>query len=185
MLQNSTQPIKLLLLKVAAGNENAFTELFKYYDSQLNGFVLNITKSPTLAEEIVQDVFLKIWQNRTSLTEVDSFKAYLFVIARNYTFDCLKQINRKKKREKEWANTLVNHSLTEPIESSTYNSHEKIDRIIKRLPPRQKKIYTLRSEGMKQAEIAQNLNISTETVKKHTYLAMRFLKDQLKAIVEN
>lgn len=185
MLQNSTQAMKLILLKVSEGNENAFEELFKYYDSQLHGYILSITKSPTLAEEIVQDVFLKIWLNRASLTEIDSFKPYLFVIARNYTFDCLKRINRKKKREKEWANSIINHSLNEPGESSTYNSHEKIDRIIKLLPPRQKTIYILRREGMKQAEIAQNLNISTETVKKHTHLALRFLKDKLKGSVEN
>jgi len=185
MLQNSTQNIKLLLLKVAEGDENAFEKLFKYYSSKLKDYILIITKSSVLTEEIVQDVFLKIWLNRTFLTKIDSFKSYLFVIARNYTFDCLKQINRKKKQEKEWVNTIINHSLNELIESLTDNSHERIDTAIKLLPPQQKKIYALRIKGMKQAEIAQNLNISTETVKKHTYLATRFLKNRLKASVEN
>jgi len=180
MLQNSIQNMKLLQLKVAEGNESAFAELFKYYGSQLNGYILNITKSPPLTEEMVQDVFLKIWLNRTSLTEVDSFKSYLFVIARNYTFDCLKQINRKKKYEKEWITIVSNDHQNRLAETPTEKSYKKIEEAVKLLPPRQKKIYNLRAQGIKQAEIAEGLNISVETVKKHMFLAMRFLKNQIK-----
>jgi RNA polymerase sigma-70 factor (ECF subfamily) len=180
MQENQLQNLNLLIMKVASGDENAFEALFKFYDSQLNAYIMTITKSQPLTEEMVQDVFLKIWLNRESLTEIDSFRSYLFVMARNHTFDCLKQIKRKKKRENEWANAMINHSLNEPIEPPTNKSHEKIDQVIRLLPPRQKKVYNLRTGGMKQIEIAQELNISVGTVKKHMTLAMRFLKSQLK-----
>src|SRR5665647_901695 len=118
MQENCLQNLNLLLMQVASGYENAFEALFKFYDSQLNAYIMTITKSQPLTEEIVQDVFLKIWLNRESLTEIDSFKSYLFVIARNHTFDCLKQIKRKQKREKEWIDMVINDSLNAPIESS-------------------------------------------------------------------
>lgn len=179
MLRNSTQNIKSLLLKVAEGNENAFGQLFKTYDNQLNGYILSITKSPPLTEEMVQDVFLKIWMNRSSLTEIESFKSYLFIIARNHTFDCLKQISRKKKREKEWINTFINHTSIETPESLIDRSPDKIEEAVKSLPCQQKKIYLLRNKGLKQMEIARKLDISVETVKKHSMLAKRFLKKRL------
>src|SRR4051794_31123528 len=98
----STNSIKIMLLKVAEGDENAFAALFKIYYNQLGEFIMRITESKPLTQEIVQDVFLKIWINRSSLAELDSFKAYLLVVARNHAFNCLKQIAREKSQKKEW-----------------------------------------------------------------------------------
>ena len=179
MFQNSTQNTKSLLQKVAEGNENAFEKLFKTYDSQVNDYILGIIKSVPLAQEMVQDVFLKIWTNRRTLTEIGSFQSYLFIIARNHTLDCLKQINRKKKRENEWMNMTINHHTHDYCEVATDQSYEKVQQAVSLLPPQQKKIYALRRSGMKQSEIAQELSLSVETVKKHTMLAVRFLKNQL------
>ena len=185
MVHSSQQNINLLLLKVAEGNENAFCQLFKTYDSQLNGYIMSMTRSEPLTQEMVQDVFLKIWMNRHSLKEIYSFKSYLFVIARNHTFDTLKQIKRKRKREKEWMNNMVNQTLNDHAETAIDKSYEKIQDAVKLLPPQQKKIYSLKREGMKQADIAQELNISVETVKKHMLLAMRFLKSQIRPNIQS
>jgi len=180
MQQDHVQNLKLLLLQISSGDEDAFEALFKLYGSQLNAYIMTISRSEPLTEEMVQDVFLKIWLNRKSLTEIDSFKSYLFVIAKNYTFDCLKKIKRKQKREKEWIDMVINDSLVAPAECLDEVSYQKIDQAVKLLPTKQKKIYLLRRDGTKQAEIAKELNISTETVKKHLFLAKRFLKDQIK-----
>ena len=98
---------KELFYKVAAGDENAFTELFKNYYNQLGGFITRLTESETLTQEIVQDVFLKIWINRTALAEIDCFKAYLQVVAKNHAFNCLKQIATENSHKKEWVNTVL------------------------------------------------------------------------------
>jgi RNA polymerase sigma-70 factor (ECF subfamily) len=181
MPDNLTPNTNLLLDEVAKGNESAFGELFNAYDIPLNVYILKITKSEPLTRELVQDVFLKIWMNRSSLTQIECFRSYLFVIARNLTFDCLKQINRRKKREKEWINIAINHPSNQITESTTNISHEKIEAAVKLLPPQQKKVYVFKKNGMKGTEIAKELNISEGTVKKHMVLAMRFLKNHIRA----
>lgn len=173
--------MKILLLKVAEGDESAFGQLFKTYYTQLGGFIMRITESEPLTQEIVQDVFLKIWINRSSLAELSSFKAYLLVVARNHAFNCLKQIAREKSREKEWVKTVLQQASNNVEETTTIDTGNLIDEAVELLPPRQKKVYTLsRQDGMKQEEIARELNISLETVKKHMVLALRFLKNYLR-----
>ena len=85
---------------MVAGDENAFAKLFKNYYNQLGGFIMRLTESEALTQEIVQDVFLKIWINRAAPAEIDCFKAYLQVVAKNYAFNCLKQIARENSHKK-------------------------------------------------------------------------------------
>lgn len=177
----STNNLKVLLLKVAEGDEKAFSQLFKTYYNQLGDFIMRITESEPLTQEIVQDVFLKIWTNRISLIEVDCFKAYLLVVARNHAFNCLKQIARERSRNKEWVKTVLHQASINVDDNTIINTEDLVDEAVELLPPQQKKVYTLsRRYGMKQIEIATELNISLETVKKHMVLALRFLKNHLR-----
>ncbi len=181
MADHMISNLKIILLKVAEGDENAFGVLFKAYYNQLGEFVMRITESEPLTQEIVQDVFLKIWINRNSLSEVNSFKAYLLVVARNHTFNCLKQIAREKHHKNEWLKTEVQNASNNVDESDENYTEGLIDEAIELLPPQQKKVYILsRREGKKQIEIASEMNISLETVKKHMVLALRFLKTYLR-----
>jgi len=174
----------VILLKVAEGNENAFRQLFKIYYNQLCGFIMRITESELLTQEIAQDVFMKIWINRSSLANLDCFKAYLFVVARNHAFNCLKQIAREKIRKKEWVNTVLHHAVNNAWETDSIDTGQLIDEAVELLPPQQKKVYTLsRREGIRQEQIARELNISLETVKKHMVLALRFLKNHLRTYI--
>ena len=171
----------MLLSEVAKGNENAFTLLFKNYHNLLAAFIIRITESEQLTQEIVQDVFLKIWINRGSLAELNCFKAYLFVVARNHTFNCLKQIAREKNRKKEWINTVLHQVTNSAEEPAAIDTGKLMDDAIELLPLQQKKVYILsRRDGIRQQEIARELNISHETVKKHMVLALRFLKNHLR-----
>jgi RNA polymerase sigma-70 factor (family 1) len=170
-----------ILLKVAAGNENAFAQLFKNHYHLLGNFIMHITESEILTQEIVQDVFLKIWLNRSSLKEIDCFKAYLMVVARNHTFNCLKQIARENNRKKEWVNSVLRLASDENEKGDTIDSGQLIEEGVALLPPQQQKVYILsRIDGLKHQQIASELNISLETVKKHMVLALRFLKNHLR-----
>jgi RNA polymerase sigma-70 factor (ECF subfamily) len=179
---HSINDVKGLLLRVSEGDEYAFAQLFKTHYNQLGDYIMRITESKQLTQEIVQDVFLKIWINRRSLATIDCFKAYLMVVARNHAFNCLKQIAREKSRRKEWANSVLHLALNNTAETALTDSRQLIDEAIELLPPRQKNVYLLsRREGISQEAIAQKLNISHETVKKHMVLALRFLKNHLRA----
>lgn len=85
-----------LLMQVASGDEHAFRQLFMMHHQQLGEHMLRITNSIELAEEVVQDVFLKIWFTRESLGRVDNFKAYLFVISKNHALNCLKKLAKER-----------------------------------------------------------------------------------------
>jgi RNA polymerase sigma-70 factor (ECF subfamily) len=178
---HSTNDVKALLLRVCEGDEEAFSQLFKSHYNQLGDFILRITESHQLTQEIVQDVFLKIWMNRSALAGVQCFKAYLMVLARNHAFNCLKQIAREKNRQKEWEITVLQQALAGTDETPTVDTGKLIEEAVELLPPRQKNVYLLsRHEGVSQEAIAQRLNISHETVKKHMVLALRFLKNHLR-----
>ncbi len=182
MSSHTTTNEKLLLLKVAAGDENAFGQLFQIYYNHLGEFIMRITESEPLTQEIVQDVFLKIWLNRSSLSEMTCFKAYLLVVARNHAFNCLKQIAREQRRKKEWVNAVLYHAVESVNDNNDIDTCMLIDEAVELLPSQQKKVYTLsRTKGIRHDEIARQLNISHQTVKKHMVLALRFLKNHLRS----
>jgi RNA polymerase sigma-70 factor (ECF subfamily) len=167
LFQPSINREKILLSKVAEGDEHAFAELFKNYYNLLGTFIMRLTESAPLTQEIVQDVFVKIWVNRSVLADVECFKAYLIVVARNHAFNSLKQIAREKSRQKEWVDSVLRLAANAPDEADTIHTNDLIEKAIDLLPPQQKKVYLLsRRDGMRQDEIAKQLDISLETVKK-------------------
>lgn len=170
---------KLLLLQTAIGDEQAFTQIFNAYHQQLGAFILRFTDSHELTQEIVQDVFMKIWTNRSVLKDIDSFKAYLIVIARNHAYNLLKTQARESRKKKEYLKINV-ETITVNEESNNWKEQhlQLIEEAIAKLPRQQQKIYQLsRNQGMKYEEIAATLGISFETVKKHMHLALRSIKN--------
>ncbi|WP_423146004.1 RNA polymerase sigma-70 factor [Rubrolithibacter danxiaensis] len=160
---------KELLKRVAAGSEQGFEELFNCYHQRLGAYIFRLTDSMEMAEELVQDVFLKLWLNRETLTGVENFKAFLFTVSKNHTLNCLKKIVRERMLQKEWEeNNNENEVFSEELSTSLYLLEEAIDR----LPPQQKTVYLLsRHERLKYAEIASRLQLSKETVKSYLKIA--------------
>lgn len=148
----------------------AFKQLFLKYHQQLGTHIFRITNSRDLAEEIVQDVFLKIWMSREVLAGIHNFKAYLFVISKNHTLNCL----RKLSRERHHLNTCEeNYMMSLSAESDDSNIyHSILDEAIDRLPPQQQRVYLLsRHERLRYVEVANRMNISHESVKKYLSIA--------------
>ena len=155
-----------LLLRVAGGDEHAFSELFNTHHQLLGTHIYRITGSAELAEEVVQDVFLKIWLSRESLAAVQHFRAYLFVISKNHALNCLRKLAKERLRQKtieENAMVLI------PEENSGLDAYYSLlDEAIDHLPPQQQKVYLLsRHKRLKYDEIANQMGISRETVKKY------------------
>nr|WP_294782369.1 RNA polymerase sigma-70 factor [uncultured Flavobacterium sp.] len=179
MTLNSTSNEKIILYELSQGSEVAFTKLYNQYKNNVYAVALKITKSKILAEETVQNVFLKIWQNHHSLAEIESIENYLFIIARNQIFDMLKKTARDTA-----SLTAVNSDNTFSVEADSSVQDDQyshiLNRIVEQLPPQQKKIYKMaRQEGLSHQEIAENLGLATDTVKKHMAQALKFIRQKI------
>lgn len=166
--------------RLKAGDSAAFEALFDKYYPRLYYFALRYMKQSIDAEEIVQDIFVKIWEHRERLDEMLSFNSYLFTIARNTIFN----INRKSLNEQAYRNYLkhfldTTHNKTETeVIYNDLKSH--IDEIVDKFPKKRKKIFLLsREKGLSYKEIATQLNISEKTVEAHIYLALKTIKKSI------
>ena len=161
---------KALLLQIASGDEGAFSRLFRLYHQLLGTYILRLTKSRELTEDIVQDVFMKIWLNRQDLVDVRDFRAFLFVASKNHALNCL-----KKKAKEQSVVTGLDENVDVPMLADTILEDEYyllIDEAIDQLSPQQQKVFLMsRHERLKYTEIAQQLNLSRETVKKYLQLS--------------
>lgn len=153
---------------IAKGDEKAFTDFFVHYSGPVHAFILKHSGDKDLADDILQDIFTKIWLTRESLEEVKNSSAYLFTIARNHVVNLIKQKIRDRKRNLEWHTLHAETFPSEPIEPLL----TVIDKAIEQLPERQRETWLLsRKEGKKYAEIAEALGVSRETVKTNLQLA--------------
>jgi RNA polymerase sigma-70 factor (ECF subfamily) len=161
-----------LFSRIANGDESAFRVLFHHWQPLLASYIYKITESKEHTEEIIQDVFLKIWMARETLSEIHSFKHYLFVVGRNRSFDVMKKLLREEKLKKLAGYEMDKKDKTTEEEEFDVMASNLIDQAIDSLPPRRKEVYLLsRHERLTYQEIADRLNISKESVKTHLKLA--------------
>ncbi len=173
-----------LLEKISKNDTIAFCQLFDLYSPKVNAFAVKLTHNPVIAEEIVQDVFMKIWIKRETLTNVDNISAYLFTIVRNNAFNVLKRIALEEKAKKILAKELPRFHQETEEGIQQQESQQILNQAIDRLPPQQRLVYSLcYQEGLKYEEVAQRLNISRLTVKAHMQHALRNIKSHLSSLL--
>jgi RNA polymerase sigma-70 factor (family 1) len=161
---------KELLQRIECGDERAFRMLFDQYHHKLGAYIYKLVKSEELAQEVVHDVFLKIWTNRASLGEINHFQAYLFVISKNHALNCLKKLAAEKSLMTSLDEWNYEIQSDETIEEG--DRYQLMDQAIDRLPKQQKTVYLLsRHERLQYAEIARRLGISQKTVKKYLQIS--------------
>ncbi len=169
-----------LLASLAKGDEAAFRTLFEQHWDNIYGVAFAFTKSPVMAEEIVQDIFIKIWLKREELPLLKNFSDYLFIIARNHIISLL----RKKTNEQPFTDHLLNYfseiGNTPEDQFLCRETESLVHRAIEQLPPQQHQVYCMsREQGLNQEEIATRLNISIHTVKSHMNKALQFIRHYL------
>ncbi|HEY4290962.1 MAG TPA: RNA polymerase sigma-70 factor [Puia sp.] len=172
---------KDLLRMVAAGDEKAFGLLFHQHWDHIYTVALSITRSVTTSEDLVQDIFLKIWLNRSQLTSIEHFDNYLFIVARNAIYTSLRQTGIKESllQKLEDPGTA---SWTPEEELLAKESGRLIHQAVGQLSPQQQEVYRLSREGgLKYEQIAQQLGISKSTVRNHMVKALQNIREYLQA----
>lgn len=170
---NETDLFKL----IAAGDELAFRQVFDAYHSRLAVFIFRLTKSESVAAELVQDIFVKLWVNRGKLGNVSHPQAYIFTMASNRTMDHLRKMSTESKfRADAWKQIAFSHNNTDE-NIMARESQQLIDRAVVQLSPQKQKIFRLsRYEGLNHEEIAMHLQLSKSTVKNHLVETLRHIR---------
>lgn len=168
-----------LVSLLRAGSQFAFEKLFEKYSQNLFRFSFSYLKSEADSEEIVQNVFLKIWENRQKLKDETSFKSYLFTIA----FNAMRKDFNKKAKENKYKTELLEFLASENPMLETNPDFEiyvlKLEQLIEQMPDRRKEIFLKRKkDGKSVREIAISMDISPKTVENQITEAMNYLKKE-------
>ncbi|MBS1664168.1 MAG: sigma-70 family RNA polymerase sigma factor [Bacteroidetes bacterium] len=162
-----------LLYRVAEGDQHAFELLFRAYRKGIYTAALRMTQSVAVSEEIVQDVFLKIWMKREGLREVEQFSAWSFTIAQNAIYSAMRKRYKEEAREREMRAAAP--SDLGGVENPEYQTL--LEEAVEHLPSKQKDTYILiKQEGLKRQQAASILKVSAETVKSNLEHAIRNIK---------
>lgn len=172
-----------ILIELRKGDHAAFEKIFERYSKQLYQFSLSYLKSEEAAEDIVQEVFIKIWKNRGELKTDTSFQSYLFTIALNSVRKYFNQLSRQN----ELKHDILAESFGLKSDFDDRYDYEilldKLGDLIEQMPEKRREVFLKKKiEEKSQKEIAEELNITTKTVEYHITEAMRFLKDEFKKL---
>ena len=168
-------PDHILIQKIRQGNKLAFDSLFFKYYKPLYRFACNFCNSSSIAEESVQNSFIKIWKNSKNLNSDDEIGKLLFTYTRNEIIDEIRKINTRKKFENAVTPEILTNDKAEPTDH--YKIKAILESAIDQLPKKAKEIFRLaKQEGLSVKEIAQYLNISTKTVENQLTIAYKKMR---------
>ncbi len=177
-------PIESKILKeFKKGDHSAFEKIFERYSKQLFQFSLSYLKSEEAAEDIVQEVFIKIWNNRSEIKTDTSFQSYLFTITLN---SVRKYFNQQSRLNELKHDILFDSSGLKPDfdDNSNYQFMlDKLEELIRQMPEKRREVFIKKKiEEKSLKEISEELSISTKTVEYHITEAMRFLKSEFEKL---
>jgi RNA polymerase sigma-70 factor (family 1) len=167
---------KVLLAEIATGDEQAFKKLFDLYKERFYSVTLKMTRSDEVAEDIVQDVFMNIWNKRERLADINNPSSYFFTAVYRRIYHHYRKIAQEKKL------LQVAPSIKESVNTTdemvlAHESNKLISQAISKLPPQQQRVFKLsKQEGLSREDVARQLQISPNTVKNHLADALKFIR---------
>lgn len=169
---------KELLLLLKQGHVAAFDEIYKLYSSRLFGNIYKMVKSESTAREILQEVFIKVWNNRAGIDLKRSFRSYIFRIAENNVYDFFRKAAKDKKMQ---ATLLI--MATEYYEHTEElllrkENNEMVHKAINSLSPQRQQVFRLcKLEGKSYAEVSRELGIAVSTISDHIVKANKAVRE--------
>ena len=172
---------KKLLALISKGDQKAFQSIFTSYYEQLFNYILSIVKSKQVAEELVMDVFLKIWLGKEIIPRIEKFNAFIFRVAHNKSIDFLRSVARDPKfQDLLWEQIQLSNNTPADSIMMVREYEAKLREAVSLLSPQKKKIYQMsRDENMTHDDIAVQLNLSRHTINNHIVEAQRFIRTYL------
>lgn len=171
-----------ILAEIAKGNRYAFESFYNMHYKKVYTFCFRHLKSTEIAEEILQDVFMKIWTMEEELLKIQNIEAYLKVVSKNRCFDYMRKMAREEKNRMFYETLKI-----KPVEDFVEDAAMYTDTIrllqegVSCLSKQQKLVFELcHDQGLKYDEAAKILNLSSSTVKHHMIAARRFLRQYIK-----
>lgn len=177
---NQSQDERQLVIQLKDGNQASFQKLYAAYAPKLFGFSRKYLKSQEDAEEIVQEVFLRIWEKKENIDENQSFSSYIIQAAKHRIYNGF----RKRVNEQAYLDFLihaddVSRNFTE-LDVEYHEIKSKAENAISAMPPKRQEIFRLsRESGLKNKEIAEKLQISIKTVENQMGQALKYLREEL------
>lgn len=174
----SEHDIRYLQTQIARNDDQlAYKSLFKNLQPWLYQFAYSFIKSHELAEEIVSDVFIRVWEKRRQLEQIDNLKLYLYVSTKNFSLNYLQKLLKNKTFELDQLSVELKSLYADPEQVLiTREMANRVRLAVNQLPPRCKMIFKLvKEDGLKYKEVAELLDISIKTVEAQVTLAVKKL----------
>lgn len=164
--------------------ELVFGELYQKYERPLQRFVFRVVKSEAQAKDVVQEVFVKLWEHRQEISQIRNIEDWLYKVTEHKMIDFLRKAAADGRlREALWNKAQVSVRETEEIVQAR-ECHSIIYKAVDQLPPQRKLVYRLnREKGLNHEEIATALSISRHTVKNHLAMALRSIQRLLMFLI--
>ncbi len=169
-----------LIKNLIKGDAHSFDEIYELYNKRVYAFSFRNLKNKEDAEGVVQEVFLNLWKDRIKLKELKSLDAWIFTISFNVIRRHFRKLTRERKHLEKFKETTLTNDSSTITEVEYHDLLEKAEKIVEKLPPRQKTIYMLsKKEGLSNTEISKKLNITKKTVENYLTYAKAFIKKKL------
>lgn len=179
-MKDSSDDYEKMVERIRSGDHSAFEKLFHMYYAQLCVFSNSYVKSLDFARDVVQEVLIKIWDNRENLYINQSLKAYLYMAVRNQSLNFIQQ---KKQIERLQMRLIKQEELNSYIKKEETNTEEltqKVWKLVDKLPERRRTIFILyRKHGLSYSEISEVMDIARKTVENQMGKSLKFLRNEL------
>jgi RNA polymerase sigma-70 factor (family 1) len=176
---------KQILISLADGNEAAFRLIFSKYVDRIHQTALYYLRSDALAEEVVQDIFMRVWLKKEELRQVHHFEGWLFIMSKNYLLNYLEKLAVERKALHSLGRSLPRAEETTDFRVADHQYENLLHKAIISLSPMQKDVYRMaREEQLSYEQIGQKLGISSLTVKTHMGRALRHIRQFFRAYGE-
>ena len=178
-----TALLRKLITAIAYKDDSAaYKELFLLYHKRLVSFSSTITHSKESAEEVVSDVFMKVWTNRKNLISVENFHLYIYIITKNLSINKVLKEKRKESFSLDETSVSVRYIYADPEQLMiTAEMQRRVMAAIENLPPKCRLIFKLiREDGLKYKEVAELLNLSLKTVENQMTIALKKISESIR-----